>query len=150
MAFLDELRDRAMDLGRAGVAKSKQLAEITRLSLNNASEEDAIKKAYVEIGKLYYAERGMAPEAAYVSLCEKITAAKINIEENKARIAELKAESGVSDADVPPVNTDVPPEEPVESDFVPPADEASDDDKPQEESVSRRAPAKAAGALLFL
>ena len=62
MAFLDELRDRAMDLGRAGVAKSKQLAEITRLSLNNASEEDAIKKAYVEIGKLYYAERGMAPE----------------------------------------------------------------------------------------
>ena len=104
MAFLDELRDRAMDLGRAGVAKSKQLAEITRLSLNNASEEDAIKKAYVEIGKLYYAERGMAPEAAYVSLCEKITAAKINIEENKARIAELKAESGVSDADVPPVS----------------------------------------------
>ena len=64
MAFLDELKDRAMDLGRAGVAKSKQLAEITKLSLNNASEEDAIKKAYVEIGKLYYAERGMAPEAA--------------------------------------------------------------------------------------
>ena len=40
MAFLDELKDRAMDLGRAGVAKSKQLAEITKLSLNNASEED--------------------------------------------------------------------------------------------------------------
>ena len=38
----------------------------------------------------------------------------------------------MSDADVPPVKTDVPPEEPVESDFVPPADEASDDDKPQE------------------
>ena len=75
MAFLDELKDRAMDLGRAGVAKSKQLAEITKLSLNNASEEDAIKKAYVEIGKLYYAERGMAPEAAYVALCERITAA---------------------------------------------------------------------------
>ena len=80
MAFLDELKDRAMDLGRAGVAKSKQLAEITKLSLNNASEEDAIKKAYVEIGKLYYAERGMAPEAAYVALCERITAAKVNIE----------------------------------------------------------------------
>ena len=30
MAFLDELKDRAMDLGRAGVAKSKQLAEITK------------------------------------------------------------------------------------------------------------------------
>ena len=108
MAFLDELRDRAMDLGRAGVAKSKQLAEITRLSLNNASEEDAIKKAYVEIGKLYYAERGMAPEAAYVSLCEKITAAKINIEENKARIAEIKAANDIRDSDIPPVETQVP------------------------------------------
>ena len=103
-----------MDLGRAGVAKSKQLAEITKLSLNNASEEDAIKKAYVEIGKLYYAERGMAPEAAYVALCERITAAKVNIEENKNRIAELKAEGNVSDADIPHVETDVPPEEPVD------------------------------------
>lgn len=112
MAFFDELRDRAVDLGRAGVAKSKQLAEIGKLNLNNAGEEDAIRRAYTEIGKLYYAERGMAPEAAYVALCEKITAGKINIEENKARIAELKAEGNVSDADIPPVETDVPPEEP--------------------------------------
>ena len=97
MAFFDELKDRAMDLGRAGVAKSKQLAEITRLSLNNASEEDAVRKAYVEIGKLYYAERGMAPEPAYAHLCERITAAKVNIEENKARIAQIKQEGGISD-----------------------------------------------------
>ena len=130
MAFLDELKDRAMDLGRAGVAKSKQLAEITKLSLNNASEEDAIKKAYVEIGKLYYAERGMAPEAAYVALCERITAAKVNIEENKNRIAELKAEGNVE--------TDVPPEEPVDGGCgccdheVAPEEVFSDDDKPQE------------------
>lgn len=73
MAFLDELKDRAMDLGRAGVAKSKQLAEITKLSLNNASEEDAIKKAYVEIGKLYYAERGMAPEAGLRGPCVSVS-----------------------------------------------------------------------------
>ena len=131
MAFLDELKDRAMDLGRAGVAKSKQLAEITKLSLNNASEEDAIKKAYVEIGKLYYAERGMAPEAAYVALCERITAAKVNIEENKNRIAELKAEGNVSDADIPHV-------EPVDGGCgccdheVAPEEVFSDDDKPQE------------------
>ena len=122
MAFFDELKDRAMDLGRAGVAKSKQLAEITKLSLNNAGEEDAIRKAYVEIGKLYYAERGMAPEPAYAHLCEKITAAKVNIEENKARIDELKAEGNVSDADIPTVETNVPPEEP--------AAEEEPDDKP--------------------
>ena len=143
MGFSDNLTEMATDLAQsvaatskrlaeAGVATSKRVAEIAKLSASNLAEEGGIKKAYVELGKLYYAERGMAPEAAYVSLCEKITAAKINIEENKARIAELKAESGVSDADVPPVNTDVPPEEPVESDFVPPADETPGDDKPQE------------------
>jgi hypothetical protein len=112
MAFFDDLKDRAVDLGRAGVAKSKQLAEITKLSLNNASEEDTIKKAYVEIGKLYYAERGSAPEAAYVALCERITTAKLNIEENKARIAQLKQESVVVNDAPSSVESDVPPEEP--------------------------------------
>lgn len=140
MAFLDELKGRAIDLGRAGVAKSKQLAEITRLTLSNASEEDAIRKAYTEIGKLYYAEQGMAPEGAYVSLCEKITAAKITIEENKARIAELKVEGNVTDEEIPHVETDVPPEEPsYHSDCqcgccdTPPAEESTvDEDKSQE------------------
>lgn len=111
MAFFDELRDKTMDLAQAGVAKSKQLMEIAKLNLANTSEEDAIKKAYIEIGKLYYAERGMAPEAAYVALCEKITSSKINIEENRAKINELKAESDIKDADIPPVDTEVPPEE---------------------------------------
>ena len=113
MAFFDELKDRAMDLGRAGVAKSKQLAEITKLTLTNVSEEDNIKKAYGEIGRLYYAERGMAPEPAYAHLCEKITAAKVNIEENKARIAQIKQESGISDDEAASAETEAPAQEPA-------------------------------------
>jgi len=113
MAFFDELKDRAMDLAQTGVAKSKQLAEIARLNMAIAAEEEAIKKAYIEIGKLYYAERGMAPDAAYVALCEKITGSRTTVEENRARIAELKAEGGGKEADEAPVTTDVPPEEPV-------------------------------------
>ena len=107
MAFFDSfdsIKDKAIDLAQSGVAKSKQVAEITKLNLNNVAEEDSIKKAYIEIGKLYYAERGMAPEAAYAALCEKITAAKVNIEENKSRIEALKAENGISDSD-PVVST---------------------------------------------
>ena len=100
MAFLDDLRDKAADLGRAGVAKSRQMMEITKLSLNTAGEEDALRKAYLEIGKLYYAERGSAPEPAYAALCQRITDAKINIEENKARIAQLKQEGKLSEEDV--------------------------------------------------
>lgn len=96
----DNLMDKAKDLAQTGVNKSKQLAEIGKLNWANVVEEDSIKKAYIEIGKLYYAERGMAPEPAYLALCEKITAAKVNIEENKSRIEECKAAGGVTDAEI--------------------------------------------------
>ena len=100
MAFFDEWKDKATDLGRAGVAKSKQLMEITRLSLNTAGEEDAIRKAYLEMGKLYYAERGDAPEPGYAALCQRVTAARAQIKENKARIAQIKQEGKLSEEDV--------------------------------------------------
>ena len=89
--ILDALKDKATDLAQAGVAQSKRLAEIAKLKVSNMGEEDTIKRAYIEIGKLYYAEKGAAPEGAYVAACEKITAARAAIETNNDRIAELKA-----------------------------------------------------------
>ena len=133
MAFFDNLKDKAVDLAQAGVAKSKQLGEIAKLYVGNVGEEDAIKKAYIEIGKLYYAERGMAPEAAYAALCGKITDAKKNIEENKARIEELKREGDITDDDVamvvePLAVEDLEPEAPKAEEK--PADEPKVEDRP--------------------
>ena len=126
---LDSIKDRAIDLAQTGVAKSKQLAEIAKLKTANLGEEDAIRKAYIEIGKLYYAERGMAPEAAYEALCQKITAAKVNIEENKSRIEEIKTEGNIVDAETvsveeipvvtPPVVESTAPVEPLAEDKTP-------------------------------
>ncbi len=122
---LDSIKDRAIDLAQTGVAKSKQLAEIAKLKTANLGEEDAIRKAYIEIGKLYYAERGMAPEAAYEALCQKITAAKVNIEENKSRMEEIKSEGNIVDAETvsvedavvtPPVVESTAPVEPLAED----------------------------------
>ena len=90
MGFFDSFKEKATDLAQAGVAQSKRLAEIAKLKTANMGEEDTIKKAYVEIGKLYYAEMGHAPDGAYAAACEKITAAKAAIEANNERIAELK------------------------------------------------------------
>lgn len=86
----ETLKDRATDLAQAGVAQSKRLAEIAKLKTANMAEEDTIKKAYIEIGKLYYAEKGATPDGAYAAACEKITASKAVIETNNERIAELK------------------------------------------------------------
>lgn len=117
MGFFDTLKVRATDLAQAGVAQSKRLAEIAKLKTANMGEEDTIKKAYIELGKLYYAEKGAAPEGAYAAACEKITAAKAAIEVNNERIAELKeSEDGevrTSDFEVDPVQEDEPAEEPA-------------------------------------
>ena len=91
MGFFDNFKEKATDLAQAGVAQSKRLAEIAKLKTANMGEEDTIKKAYIELGKLYYAEKGAAPEAAYAASCDKITAAKAAIEANNDRIAELKS-----------------------------------------------------------
>lgn len=90
MAFFDNLKEKVTDLAQAGVAKSKQMAEIAKLKAANMAEQDAIKKAYLEIGKLYYAEKGTTPEGGYAAACEKITAAKANIAANNAKIEGLK------------------------------------------------------------
>ena len=79
--------------------RAKRVVEIAKLKTANMGEEDTIKKAYVEIGKLYYAEKGQSPEGAYAAACEKITAAKAAIEANNDRIAALK-DSGDDDAEV--------------------------------------------------
>lgn len=113
MAFFDDLVSKATELAQTGANKGKQVAELAKLNLNNASEEDAIKKAYQEIGKIYYELNGTDPAPEYAVACEKVTTAKINIEENKSRIADLKAEGAVEvEAETEPVAPADAPQEP--------------------------------------
>lgn len=94
MTFFDELKDKAAELAQTGVAKGKELAEIGKLRLDNASQKDVIRKAYLEIGKRYYENHGHAPDPDFSAFCEKITAAMAAIECNNARIEELRTASG--------------------------------------------------------
>ena len=117
----DSLKDRATDLAQAGVAQSRRLAEIAKLKMANMSEEDAIKKAYLEIGKLYYAEQGAAPDGAYAAACERITASKAAIETNTERIAELKQSGDPEETET--AGTEEESSEPAESVEAPAASE---------------------------
>ena len=105
---LNDLKERAKDLAQSGMAKAleltdtgvnkaKQLAEISKLKVLNLSEQDAIRRAYMDLGRLYYAERGSAPEAAYADLCDKITRSKAQIQVNEQRIADLKSSGNLTD-----------------------------------------------------
>ena len=64
---------KAKELADTSAAKAKEITEIGKLKVQNSTEQEAIRKAYSELGKLYYAERGSAPEAAYADLCQRIT-----------------------------------------------------------------------------
>lgn len=139
MDFINDLQERATDLAQSVVATSKRLAEIAKLKASNMAEEDTIKKAYVELGKLYYAEHGATPDGAYAAACEKITAARAAIETNNDRIAELKssAEAEGEDIDVAQVAPEEASDEVTEADIVPeeePTAEspAADEEQPKE------------------
>ena len=133
MDFINDLQERATDLAQSVVATSKRLAEIAKLKASNMAEEDTIRKAYVELGKLYYTEHGTTPDGAYAAACEKITAARAAIETNNDRIAELKAtaEAEGEIIDVTPEAAEEPENEVTEADIVP-EEPAADEEQPKE------------------
>ena len=91
---------KARELADAGVAKAKELSEIGKLKVQNSTEQEAIRKAYFNLGKLYYAEHGSAPEAACAELCQSITDSLARISYNNERIADIKAVGRTSDSGV--------------------------------------------------
>jgi hypothetical protein len=144
---LESLKEKARDLAQTGVAKAKELTdtavdkgkdlkEIGKLKVQNASEQEAIKKAYLELGKLYYAERGAAPEAGYASLCAQIADSQAKIDYNNERISDIKAAGKLSDEEVQDVEADwadideAPAEDAPAQDA--PAEDAPQDNGPQE------------------
>ncbi len=126
---------KARELADTGAAKAKEIAEIGKLKVNNSAEQEAIRKTYSELGKLYYAERGSAPEAAYADACQRITDAMARISYNNERIADIKAAGQLTDEEVEAVETETECccEEPKEDD--PPCccggAPADDEDKPE-------------------
>ena len=124
---------KAKELADTGAAKAKEIAEIGKLKVNNSAEQEAIRKAYSELGKLYYAERGSAPEAAYADACQRITDAMARISYNNERIADIKAAGQIADDEAAgaeePVDAEVEGEEPC---CCCGSEEPAEEDKPEE------------------
>ncbi|MDD6160488.1 MAG: serine proteinase [Oscillospiraceae bacterium] len=92
---------KARELTDTGMAKARELTEISKLKVQNVSEQDEIRRAYMELGKLYYAQHADAPEEGYAELCAKVTEANAKIAYNNERIADIKAAGNLSDDDLP-------------------------------------------------
>lgn len=130
MGFMDSigtLREKAGEAAQVAARKSKKLAEIAKANISIYSEEDKIKKAENELGKLYYRDYAVGEEmdvAEYLPWCQRIDESKQTIADLRDYIEELKAEQVEME--------DVAEEAPLEEDFVDAAP-AEPEEAPQEE-----------------
>ena len=98
MAFFDNLSnlcEKAGEAAQVAAKKTKKLAEIAKANVSIYAEEDKIKKAEAELGKLYYRDFAVGEEmdaAEYLPWCQKIDEAKQTIADLQDYIEELKAE----------------------------------------------------------
>lgn len=107
----ENLKEKASDLAQSSVAISYQTAEMAKLRLAIVSEEEAIKKAYQEMGKLYYQQHGESPEAAYTPACKRVTEARETIKAHEKRVQELRNPDILSEENIPEDVVDLPTEE---------------------------------------
>ncbi len=98
---------KAKELADTGATRAKEIGEVGKVKVSNSTEQEAIRKAYSELGKLYYAERGSAPEAPYVDACQRITDAMARISYNNERIADIKAAGQITDEEVEAVEAEM-------------------------------------------
>lgn len=138
---VDELKKKVMDLGQTGlnmaqtgVDKSIQLAAIAKLKAANVKEESNLRAAYVELGKLYFADHGAQPEEAYSAACALIADIQAAIAANNAKIAEIKIAPDV-EVEVEVEAGEVPEEAPAEEPApAPEAQEAAPAEEPASEA----------------
>ena len=88
---LNAVADTTKDFASKTADKAKDAARIAKLSVEINGVKDTIKKAYLEIGKLYYEMHRDDPDGFFAQLCDEVTVANANIAAKEAEIAELKA-----------------------------------------------------------
>ena len=95
---VNKVADSTKEFADKAADKAKDASRIAKLTLEINSEKDVIKKAYSEIGKLYYETHKDDPEGFFIQLCDEVTLAQENIAAKEAEIAELKAGNDEDDS----------------------------------------------------
>ena len=68
-------KNMAVEAAQTAAAKAKELAAIAKANISIYAEEDKVKKAEIELGKLYYRDYAVGEEldtAEYLPWCQKI------------------------------------------------------------------------------
>jgi len=107
--LFENIKGKVTQGAQTAVQKTKDTASIAKANMAIRSEEDKIRKAQMELGKLYYKDyiAGEEPDPAeYTPWCEKINESKIAIEDLRQSIEDLKAPKAADDDDIVEITED--------------------------------------------
>ncbi len=90
MDFFEKIGETITRSGKEAVDKTKALAEIASLKTQIHSCDEAIKKSYMEIGRIYYDNFGDNPEEIFVRQCKAIKSSKESKETLEEKLKEVK------------------------------------------------------------
>lgn len=128
----ESVKNFAMGAAQTATQKAKVLAAVAKANVSIYAEEDKIRKAEAQLGKLYYRDYAVGEEmdtAEYLPWCQKIDESKKLIAELKDYIDELKTSEDAPEA---PCAEDADFED---LDLAPVCEEAACEDAPCEEAV---------------
>ena len=121
MSFLDTLKKTAgiaaqvtASAADTAVSKTRTMASIGRVKLAISSEEDKLKKAYTELGRLFYRDYQAQAEAdmtEYQPWCDRAADAREQIQRLTQELETLKAEGKDAAKDAPKAQEEEKPEE---------------------------------------
>lgn len=138
-------KNMAVEAAQTAAAKAKELAAVAKANISIYAEEDKVKKAEIELGKLYYRDYAVGEEldtAEYLPWCQKIDESKKAIAELKDFIASLREDGEPAEAETEAAPTD-DDFEIVVADDEPKADETPAVEAPKtEEAPAEEAPAE--------
>lgn len=117
MLNFEDLKDTALLTAQQAAAKAKSLAAIAKANLSIVNEEGKIRKAQMELGKLFYRDYVVGAEmdsAEYLPWCEKINESNAVIEDLRAMVDDLKSGADPDDVVVAQAESEEPLSETAE------------------------------------
>lgn len=138
-------KNMAVEAAQTAAAKAKELAAVAKANISIYAEEDKVKKAEIELGKLYYRDYAVGEEldtAEYLPWCQKIDESKKAIAELKDFIASLREDEVPAETEAAPTDDDfeiVVADEP-KADETPAVEAPKTEEAPAEEAPAEDAP----------
>ena len=88
--LVDQVKAKGTEYGGAAADKAKDAAKLAKLAVELNSEKEALKKAYLELGKACYEEKAVAAEGVLGQLFGEVDVVKERIDALQQEIDELR------------------------------------------------------------